>query len=353
MKKQFYIIILLTLLPFLSIGQINLNRLSSEYCDCYKGLTNLSEDKADKTLRKCLSKKKELFPKEELTRFFSTAQNQTEFIKELGGTCEQFIEYFTKTSLKGDNISDEEYTEQIYKIIEYFSSDSELGKLAKSVTIQSDEIGIPYNIFLNKFSMTSLYRHGSHIISAHDSVIIYNVRQKEVIVNQSALSKESEEIKLNIRCWYNPKPDSIAQIHKGIGRDYEKRVIIPWIRSSVRNVLSNYSSKELYLIGKDGLSELIESEITQSKGILTLFNINAVILEDLEFPHIISKAKTDDLLDTYELLNSKDSKERLVALTQLFDKASETAYLIILNHWSNEKDQENLDYIVKRLAEKK
>lgn len=352
MKRQLIFTIILTL-PLLSIGQVNLNRLSNEYCDCYKKLNNLSEKSAEKSLRKCLLEKNELFSKEELTRLFSTAQNQIEFLKEFGGTCEQFIEYSTKTSLKGENISDKEYTDNIYHILGYFSSQSELGKLPKTVNIQPDEIGILYNIFLDKISTDTIYKYGTHSIPTHDSLITYNIRQKEEVLSLSALSKDGEEIKIKIRCWYNPKPDSVIKIHNEIGRKYNERIIIPSIRGGVRSVLSNYSSKDLYLIGKDELSNLIKSEVTQTKGLLQLFSINAVIVDEVEFPHIISKAKADNLLDTYELLNSKNSKERLVALNQLFDKASETAYLIILNHWSSEKDQENLDYILKRMAEKK
>lgn len=352
MKRQL-IFNLILIVPLLSIGQINLKRLSNEYCDCYKKLNNLPESKADKNLRKCLSEKNKLFTKGELTRLFSTAENQIEFIKLIGGNCEQFIEYSTKISSKGENISDKEYTDNIYRIIDYFSSHSELGKFSKRVNIAPGEIGIPYNIFLNKITTDSIYKDGLHIIPHHDSLIIYNVRQKEEALNLSALSKEGEEIKLNIRYWYNPKPDSVVKIHKEIGRKYKSSIINPSIRSIIRTVLGNYSSKELYLIGKEELSNLIKSEVIKMKGLLQLFNINAVIVDLIEFPHIISKAKAENLLGTYELLNSKNAKTRLSALTQLFSNDSETAYLIILNHWSSEKDQENLDYILKRIVEKK
>lgn len=351
MKRHLIISIILTL-PLLSVGQINLKRLSNEYCDCYKSLTNLPENKVDKSLRKCLSEKNELFPKEELTRLFSTAQNQIEFLKEFGGSCEQFIEYSTKTSLKGGKISDKEYTDNIYNILGYFSSQSDLGKLPKTVTIQLDEIGILYNIFLNKISTDTTYKYGTHIIPNHDSLIIYSIRQKEDVTSLSALSKDDEEIKLKMRYWYNPKPDSIVKIHNEIGKEYKERIIIPSIRSVIRTILSKYSSEDLYLIERDKLSNLIESELNQIKGLLLLFNINAIIIDEIEFPHIISKAKAENLIETYELLKSKNSKERLLALSQLFDNASETAYLIILNHWSSEKDQVNLDYILKRMTKK-
>ncbi len=340
-------------LPFLSIGQINVNRLSNEYCDCYKDLNQIPENKADKSLRKCLSKKNKLFFKEELSRLFSTAQNQIEFLKEFGGTCEQFIEYSMKTSLKEKNISDQEYTDNIYRILDYFSSQSELGKLSKVAIIAPGEIGILYNIFLNKISTDSLYKEGTHIIPPHDSLITYNIRQEEQLISLSILSKDGEDIKLKIKCWYNPKPDSIIKIHTEIGRKYKERIIIPSLQSIVINAIGNYSSIDLYLIGKEKLSDSIEVKMTQSKGLLQLFSINAVIVDEIKYPHIVSKAKAANLLETYESLNSKNSKERLLALNQLFDNDSEIAYLLILDHWAKEKDQEILDYILKRMDERK
>jgi hypothetical protein len=351
MKRYLIFIIILTL-PLLSFGQINLKRLFNEYCDCYKKLNEYPENKTDKSLRNCLAEKNKLFTKVEFVRLFSTAQNQIEFFKEFVGTCEEFVEYSLKTSLKGENISDKEYTDNIYYILGYFSSESELGKLPKTVTIQPFEIGILYNIFLNKISTDTLYKYGTHIIAPHDSLIICNLKPQSEILSLSVPSKNSEEIKISIRYRYNVKPDSVIRIYKEIGNNYNEIIIIPYLESNVRSVLSNYSSKELYLIGKGNLSDIIESEITQTEGPLQLFDV-AVTVNKVEFPHIISRAKAANLLESYELLNSEDSKDRLLALNQLFENLSETAYLIILDHWSTEREQENLDYILKRMTEKK
>jgi hypothetical protein len=315
MKSQLILAVIL-IVPLLSMGQINLKRLTNEYCDCYKKLNHFPESKADKTLKKCFSEKNKLFTQEELTRLFSTAQNQIVFIKLLGGNCEQIIEHSTKTSLNADSISDKEYTANIYRILAYISTSIELEKFSKRVNVAPGEIGIHYNIFLNKITTNSFYKDGLHIHLPHDSLISYTIRQKEATLNLSVLSKYGEEIKLNISCWYSSKPDSVVKIHKKIGRRYKSSVVIPSIRSSISIVLSNYSFKDLSQLGKDELSDLIESEVIKMKGVLQFFNINTVIVDEIEFPEIISQAKAANLLATYESLNSKNYKTRLSALNQ-------------------------------------
>lgn len=351
--KRRIIFTLFLILPCVSVGQINLIRLSDEYCDCFKKLKQVSEDKTEKYLRSCLSDKNKLFAKKELSRLFSTAQSQIEFLKEFGGNCEEFIEYSSKTLLKDKKISDQEYTENIYNILSYFSSQSEKGKLPKIVTINTDEVGILYNIFLNKISTDTIFKKGTHFISNHDSLIKYNIRQKHKVLKFSALSKDNKEIKLNLRYWYKPKPESIVDIHTKIGRNFNEIVIIPSISSCARNILRNYKSKDLYLIGKDKLSDLIQSEVNRFQGVMKLFSVNNINVNEIKYPHIVSKAKAANLLDIYKLLESENSKRRLSALDELFNDASETAYLIILNHWTKEKDQGNLNYILERMAQKK
>lgn len=351
--KKTLIYILFLILPILAIGQINLKRLNDQYCDCFKNLNQLPDNKTDKNLRKCLLEKNKLFDEKELTRLFSSAPGQIKFLKKFGGSCLEFMEYSTKKLYKGKNISDKEYTENIYRLMSYFSSESQTGKLPKIFKIQPDEVGIHYNIFLNKIASDTIYKRGTHILSPHDSLITYNIRQKLVKTRLTALSKEEEAIKISLRYWYYPKPDSILRIHNHIGKQYKDRLIEPSIRSVLRNVINDYTSKDLYLTGKDKLGSLLKSEILQMEGLLNSFTFSAIVIDEIEFPHIISKAKADNLLDQYELLKSKQSKKRLSALNQLFNNASETAYLIILNHWSNEKNQLVLDYILKRLVDKK
>ena len=86
---------------------------------------------------------------------------------------------------------------------------------------------------------------------------------------------------------------------------------------------------------------------------MQLFSVNAVVENETKYPHLISKAKAADLLETYKLLESENYKLRLSALNELFDETSENAYMIILNHWSREKNQKNRDYSFKQMAQKK
>jgi len=351
--RNFSLIFSLFLIQMASYGQINLNRLSKDYCDCFKQKRTQSEKKVDRALRKCLKDKNEYYNQDDLKEYFSSSTNQIEFLKKIGGSCEELIEYFMISASNTEELSDAEYTDNIYRVLEYFSTDSQVGKLPKSVYVNSDEIGILYNILLNKISSNQTYGPGAHSIAGHDSLIIYDIRSEAEFLSCEAVTKEDEIIKVDLDFIFSLNPDSVLEIHKNIGKRYSDIVILPELRSSIRAIVGEYTSKELYLMEIDQIQELILNEILGQTGLIGFFLIQGVIIRDIQFPHILNQAEDANLLREYSMLKNEDSEIRMRALKNLFDSHSEIGYIMILDHWSTEYDQKILDFIVDRFLEKK
>jgi len=343
---------LLFALSISSYSQVNLTKISNEFCECFDEVNKISStENHELILRKCIDQKKADL-ENDLKQLLETPEDQIEFSKILGGNCVAFVEYYTKYISKGQNLSDEEYTENIYLILDYFSSTSEKGKLPKSVSLSLSEAGILYNIFLNKVYPDSIYTEGFHIIQPHDSIIIFDIGHQYEVIEMEIEIKDNSSIAIEEVIWFSPKSDSIGKIYLTIGYSYIKRFVIPVVRQATRSAFSNYTSKELYRLNIDELSNIVLDSIQKKNEKYGFISFYQLKIHKIEFSHIIEKVISENLMDSYELLKSNITEERKEALEKLFDNGSETAYLIILTHWSNEKDQEILDYILKRLTER-
>lgn len=149
---------------------------------------------------------------------------------------------------------------------------------------------------------------------------------------------------------YSPNPKAVGLIYQTFGTNYEQTYIIPELRFFSRSILANYSSTELHRQDKSIITEaIIDSLATDFEG-TNYFNYYNLEISKIEYPHLIKQAKQEGLIEPYELLKSTNKAERIEGIEQLLNNGSKTAYLIILTHWTNEKDQEVLDFIIERLA---
>ena len=221
-----------------------------------------------------------------------------------------------------------------------------------SETVQIDEIGILYDSSISQILVDTIFKKGTYLMPTNSSLIKYNLRTKRVNLNTEAFTKYKENIQVKLNYVYCIKSDSVHTIQAEIGKEMIQPVVNAILRSTIREYIGNYTSKEIYLLDKDVISDQIRKEI-KNMQYLRLFIFDFITFEKIEFPHIISKANEDDLLLTYELLNNSDSKKRLVAIKQLFAKSSKTSILLILDHWSKERNQENLDYILNQMTIRK
>ena len=185
-------------------------------------------------------------------------------------------------------------------------------------------------------------------------------RQFGKTLNLGAITSDNETIAISLRCWYEFTSNSNKTFdEKGMFINEDQNIdqfLNPVVYSAVRNVIGKYSSKDLYLAEKRNVENEIYLQVknTESNAIYGLkIQFNALLLGEIEYPHIINQAKNSDLLNEYDLLKSENPDERLKAIKKLLNEGNTTSYSIILEHWANEKDIENRAFILKQLSKSK
>jgi regulator of protease activity HflC (stomatin/prohibitin superfamily) len=145
------------------------------------------------------------------------------------------------------------------------------------------------------------YREGWIFIAPWNDLIIYNVRQQEVLEDMAVLSSNGLEITLEVSSWYQPQFNDLAKLHQEKGQAYLDQVVKPAIRSASRSVIGRYTPEEIYSTKRDA----IQSEIyEETKKILDkqYIQLNEILVRDITLPPTIKTAIEGKLKQEQESL---------------------------------------------------
>ncbi|PCH86839.1 MAG: hypothetical protein COB88_06740 [Flavobacteriales bacterium] len=334
-------------------GQFVSKILLTESCKCFEE-ASLEVDSAayNKSLESCFKGYKKKW-KKKIENEIGTVDQQIEYLRALVKECIYLESYLTINSSTFNELRAADKTSVIELAISYFSFPSEKGKLPKMVNVPMGYAGLLYSKAMSKVYSDSIYRSGIHLIHAYDSLILYSIRQEEVTEELIVLTSDEMEVKLHATCFFSLIPDSVKKLEVERGRSYRESVLIPSLRSKVRGVISEFSSQQLYTAEIKKLEGLVWKELSDYGYLSDYFFINGILLRNIEFPHLLNRARESNLLNEYESLMNDTMDIRLNAIKVLFDNGSETAYLLLLDHWGKEEEQEILDYIVREMARNK
>jgi len=181
------------------------------------------------------------------------------------------------------------------------------------VTIDSGQAGVLYEKF-GKGTVTDGYlAEGFHVKMPWNTIYIYDARVQEKRQEMEVLSKNGLTIKVEVSIRFRPNVDQLGMIHKDIGQQYEAKIIIPEVRSSVRKIIGKYDPEELYSTKR----ELIQQEIfeeTEDNVRAKYITLDAILIRSVELPPTIktaieNKLKQEQESKEYEFRLEKEQKE--------------------------------------------
>ena len=182
-----------------------------------------------------------------------------------------------------------------------------------SITIPAGHGGVLFRTFGDGVVIGTTYSEGFTIIAPWNTMVLYEVRQHEVMDKMAVLSSNGLEIILDVSSWYQPNYDDLALLHQKRGVNYLETVVKPAMRSATRSVIGRYNPEEIYSSKRDA----IEGEIyEESKKILDdqYVQLNRVLVRDITLPPTIkaaieNKLKQEQSALEYEFKIVKEKKE--------------------------------------------
>lgn len=202
-----------------------------------------------------------------------------------------------------------------------------------TVTLGSGEAGVLYKTFGGGVVTDEpALGEGFHFVAPWNKVIVYEVRQQELLEKMKVLSSNGLDILLELSAWYQPHTENLGLLHQKKGQRYLERVIKPSIRSAARSVVGRYTPEQIYSSKRDAIQEEIFDE---TKIILDnqYVQLNDVLVRDVTLPPTIktaieNKLKQEQEFLEYEFTIQKAQKE---AERQRIDAEGKAAANKILN----------------------
>jgi len=170
-------------------------------------------------------------------------------------------------------------------------------------TIHSAERAVIFKKFSGGLDKANILQPGFHVKAPWNDLYVYDVSENQAEETMDVLEKNGLSISVDISVRFHPRYDKIGDIHETFTRAYINRLIIPEVRSTVRQVMGRYTAEEIYSTKR---SEVEQAIITETADVLGNENNNiemkALLIRSINLPEKIKQAIENKLQQEQEAL---------------------------------------------------
>jgi regulator of protease activity HflC (stomatin/prohibitin superfamily) len=179
--------------------------------------------------------------------------------------------------------------------------------------VDAGERGVIFRPFGDGLDTEQVYGEGLHVVAPWNKFIIYNVKERSAEETMDVLDKNGLSISVDVTVRYYPTYKELPFLHKNFGEAYEQQLVIPEMRSTVRQVMGRYTAEEIYskkraevedAIIKESTEKLNENYITTKAVLIRSINLPADIKQAIEM-----KLTQEQESLAYEFKLEKEQKE--------------------------------------------
>lgn len=142
---------------------------------------------------------------------------------------------------------------------------------------------------------------GVHVKAPWNDVFIYDVQETAQGENMDVLDKNGLSIHVDVTVRFKPIAHQIGYIYEKFNLNYVDVLVIPEVRSTVRQVMGRYTAEEIYSTKRAEVESTIKEE---AEAILAESNVNmvALLIRSITLPDQIRVAIESKLQQQQEAL---------------------------------------------------
>jgi len=180
------------------------------------------------------------------------------------------------------------------------------------VTIQPGERGVIFRKFTTGLDLEHIYDPGFKIIAPWNDMHIYDVKEQQSQETMDILDKNGMSVNMDVSVRFHPVYNNIGYLHQTFGKAYIQQLVIPEVRSSVRQVAGRYSAEEIYSTKR---AEVESDIINETQAVLkdNYIDMRALLIRSINLPEDIKKAIETKLTQEQEALAYQYKLERETA----------------------------------------
>lgn len=168
-------------------------------------------------------------------------------------------------------------------------------------TIQSNERAVIFYPFSSGLDKDHVVGEGTHWKAPWNDVYVYKVNEMSADENMDILDKNGLSIHVDITVRYFPIPDKIGFVHQKFTQSYVDVLVIPEVRSTVRQVMGRFTAEEIYSTKRAEVEAAIKAE-TEKILSLNFVTATAVLIRSIVLPEQIKGAIENKLKQEQEAL---------------------------------------------------
>ncbi|MDH5603120.1 MAG: prohibitin family protein [Cyclobacteriaceae bacterium] len=182
------------------------------------------------------------------------------------------------------------------------------------LTIEPGHRGVIFRKFSGGLDKENIFEEGFHIKAPWNEMYIYDVREKKAEESMDVLDKNGLSITVDVSVRFNPFHNKIGDIHQTFGTDYTNTLVIPEVRSAVRQVMGRYTAEEIYSTKRAEVELAIVEETANELGSeRNNITMTTLLIRSLKFPDAIKNAIESKLTAQQEALAMEYVKQKETA----------------------------------------
>jgi regulator of protease activity HflC (stomatin/prohibitin superfamily) len=168
-------------------------------------------------------------------------------------------------------------------------------------TVNATQRAVIFYKFGEGLNKDNVVYPGVHMKAPWNDVFVYNVQETSQDENMDVLDKSGLSIHVDVTVRFKPISDKIGYIYEKFNVDYVNVLVVPEVRSTVRQVMGRYTAEEIYSTKRAEVEATIKAE---SEKILHANNVDmvALLIRSIQLPEQIRVAIESKLQQQQEAL---------------------------------------------------
>lgn len=170
-------------------------------------------------------------------------------------------------------------------------------------TVKSGQRAVIFRKFSTGLDKNNIIGPGFNVKAPWNEVYIYDVTENQIEETMDVLDKSGLNINVDVTLRFHPMYDSIGEIYETFQTDYVRRLVIPEVRSTVRQVMGRYTAEEIYSTKRPEVEGAIKAETEAILGAPgNNVMMRALLIRSIKLPDQIRMAIENKLKQEQEAL---------------------------------------------------
>lgn len=167
--------------------------------------------------------------------------------------------------------------------------------------IDAGERGVIFRPYTSGLDRENIFGEGFHIVAPWNKMYVYNVREQQREETMDLLDKNGLSVNVDVTVRFNPLFEGIPALHERFGINYVNVLVVPEVRSTVRQVAGRYTAEEIYSTKRQEVEGAIIEETRKTLG-NNFIDMRALLIRSINLPAQIKTAIESKLTQEQEAL---------------------------------------------------